>query len=199
MRRVRAPRERRGRHIEDERSRLLSTELHLEAQVRELVDQTLRPRGRIAVLEVVFTEFVVGLGAGDDVIDDHEQRMGERHHCLLVPAPGGDAVVAGCQSRVFGVRSRLRCLDEDGPQPDVALAGAVAAHRRPLATRRRGFTGPLSPMRNEEQGVMDSARLSQGGFAASIPPNPRRWRRWLAISGFVLGVVPAVASWSFLL
>lgn len=47
---------------------------------------------------------------------------------------------------------------------------------------------------------MDSARPSQGdGFVASISPNSRRWRLWLAISGFVLGVVPAVASWSFLL
>lgn len=46
---------------------------------------------------------------------------------------------------------------------------------------------------------MDSVRPSQGGFAASMSPTPHRRRLWLAISSFVLGVVPAVASWSFLL
>lgn len=48
---------------------------------------------------------------------------------------------------------------------------------------------------------MHAARPPQGsGFAAaSIPPNPRRGRLLLAIIGCLLGVVPAVASWSFLL
>jgi hypothetical protein len=46
---------------------------------------------------------------------------------------------------------------------------------------------------------MDAAWPSPGGEAASRPANRRRWRLWLAIIGFVLGVVPAGASWSFLL
>src|SRR5262249_7760743 len=59
------------------------------------------------MLEVVFTEFLGGLASRDDVIDDHEQRMDQRHHGLPVPPPGSNAMAAGGQSRVFGVWRRF--------------------------------------------------------------------------------------------
>src|SRR5258706_8775120 len=102
-------------------------ELHLEAQVREWVDEALRARGGIAALEGVLAELVIGLPAGNDVIDDYQECVGERHHGFLVPASGSNAVVACCERGMFGVRGRLRRLDQDGAQPDGALARAPAA------------------------------------------------------------------------
>jgi hypothetical protein len=109
------------------RRRLLSWQLHCEAQEPELVDQALGSRLWIEALEVVLAELLIGLATGDDMVDDHEQRMGERHNRLLVPPPSSDASITSGQSRVFGVGGRLRGLDEEGPQLGVALAGAAAA------------------------------------------------------------------------
>jgi hypothetical protein len=92
-----------------------------------LTNQALGPCGRIVALEVVLADFLVGLAPRDDVINDHEQRMGQRHDRFLVPPPGGDPPIARHEGGVFRMRGRLRCLDEDGPYPDVALARAATA------------------------------------------------------------------------
>src|SRR4249920_75430 len=101
--------------------------MHLEAQASELVNQALGPGLWIQALEVVFAAFVVGLATRNDVLDDHEQRMRQRHDRLLVPTAGGATSGASGQSCVFGVGGGLCSLDEEGPQPGVALAGAATA------------------------------------------------------------------------
>ena len=69
-------------------------QLHLESQVRELVDQAFRTSGRIKALEVVRAEFRIGLAPRDNVVDDHEERMGQGYGRFLLSTPGGDASVA---------------------------------------------------------------------------------------------------------
>jgi hypothetical protein len=107
-------------------------ELDLATQLRQLVDQALRPRDGIAVLEVVLTECVVGLAARDDVRAAHEQRLGERHHGLLGPTAGRETVGAGGECRVVGVRGRLRGLNEDGAQTKMVRRQTLPLRVRPL-------------------------------------------------------------------
>ena len=61
-----------------------------------------------------------------------------------------------CECGVFGVRRRRRSLDEDGPQPDVAFAGAAAAlaartlvvaRRQPRPGGERGGRGEAAHVR----------------------------------------------------
>jgi hypothetical protein len=93
--------------------------------------------------------------------DNHEQRMGERHDGLLVPTPSRDASIAGGQSRVFGVGGGLRGLDEQGPQPGSALAGAPTAvpsrtlvvTRTLVMTRRQACPGSERCGRGETRHV----------------------------------------------
>lgn len=67
--------------------------MHFKAQMRELVllDQALRSCGGIEPLEIAGAEPAVELASRNnmvnDMIDDHEQRMGERHHRFPVPTP----------------------------------------------------------------------------------------------------------------
>jgi hypothetical protein len=58
-----------------------------KAKVCQLTDPTLGTLGRIIVVEVVFSEFLIGLAPGDDVIDDHEQRIGQCHDHFHVATP----------------------------------------------------------------------------------------------------------------
>src|SRR5258706_13317914 len=102
-------------------------ELHLEAQVREWVDEALRARGGIEALEGVLAELVIGLPAGNDGIDDYQECGGERHHGFLVPASGSNAVVACCERGMFGVRGGLRRLEQGGGRADRALRLGPAA------------------------------------------------------------------------
>jgi hypothetical protein len=106
---------------------VLRLQLYREAQASELVDQALGARLWIQALEVVFAEFVVGLATRNDMVDDHEQRMRQRHNRFLVPTPGSNTSVASGQSRVFGVGGGLRGLDQQRSEPRVALAGAATA------------------------------------------------------------------------
>lgn len=60
---------------------MLRLQLHVEALVRELVDKAFRTCGGSETLEVVGAEFLIGLASRDNVVDDDEQRMGQRHDC----------------------------------------------------------------------------------------------------------------------
>ena len=85
-----------------------------------------RPSGcALVVLSVVVvaTQFAIGGPVREDVIDDAQERVGERHHGLLGATVPQDTLEAGPESTVLGSTRTCRGFDQGRPQLPVAFPG----------------------------------------------------------------------------
>jgi hypothetical protein len=90
----------------------VSLDVDVKAQVGQLVDEALRTRLGIEAVELVLAELMRGLAAGNDVVDDHQERMGERYRRFLGAPPRSNAPVARRERGVLGVCCGLRRLNQ---------------------------------------------------------------------------------------
>jgi hypothetical protein len=96
----------------------------------------------VELVEVRDAELMVGLAAGEDVVDDDQDRVPERDERPLLAAPGGDAAILGGQVGILGLAGdvgdrdqrlaqRLVALARLAAQPLAAALGVAGAHPRP--------------------------------------------------------------------
>ena len=75
----------------------------------------------VQVIEVGWTEFLIGLSASQDVVDDDEDSMPEGHESAFLAAPRRNPPVLGREVGVSGLRGDMGNLDQDLTQPMIPL------------------------------------------------------------------------------
>jgi hypothetical protein len=94
------------------------------AQPLELADElALVVLDGVALLEVVLAELLVGHALVQDVVGDHQHRVGDGHGGLARASATPQAVILGVEVGALGAAGRLGDLAQAATQPLGALAG----------------------------------------------------------------------------
>jgi hypothetical protein len=131
------------------------------------MDEPLRDCPLVAAVEIVAAEFASRRALLEQVIRDHQDRVPDRHRCLLRAAPPREPLRLRRQVTLLRVGGRVRGLHEQCSSPGTALARPAApafaralviagTHPRPtraMPHRRKtipiGAGGPLGSIRDQ--------------------------------------------------
>jgi hypothetical protein len=81
---------------------------------------------RIQFVKVIGSQVGVRLFVAQNVVDDHQDFMGESHDGFLFPTSAGNAVIKGREIIVPGVSDSPRDLSKHGSQIGIARSGGSA-------------------------------------------------------------------------
>src|SRR5215472_18246938 len=106
---------------------------HLKAKSFEAVDQIASEALGVQTVEVGAAQIVIRPAIFEDVVDDLQNRMGQRNARTLLTAPRRQASESGCQKAVLGMARRLGRQHQRASQPTTPL------RRPPAASLARTF------------------------------------------------------------
>ena len=113
------------------------------AECFEAVDEAALGGSRVTLVKVGWPEVEVGtIMIGQQVIDDYQNAMADRHGGFLPPAAGGQPPILSGEIRLFVARCSVCRLDQRGAQPGTALTRLAAALASSLRAPSRPHPHP---------------------------------------------------------
>src|SRR5205807_6120893 len=118
--------------------------------------------GRLcACVEIVGTQFVVGVAVVEHMPDDDQDCMTDGNGGLLGAAAGGESMELGSQIGMLGTSSGVRCLDERVASGWTACARLAAAPLACTLGMARTHAGPGRQMRRTGKAAHVGTNLRQ--------------------------------------
>ena len=131
----------------------------------------LRPPA-IPLHKILRTEIFVDGPIAHDVVDDHQDRVPDRHRRPALPPPCRQSPVLRFQIRAFLAGRRMCRLHQLRPQPDIPFARPATALRARALVTPRAHPRPTRQMTGAREAAHVGADFGEQRFG-DVPPDPR--------------------------